>query len=201
MGEFEVTQRTKDSFFSATKLLKQWNNENGTKKVIGHFFELEGTEVFIKTIMKDESFTHRDSVYVKSRASRGTTSGTWMHPYLFIDFAMWINPKFKLQVIKFVSDQLIDFRHEAGDNYRELSSAVQQFKGIDYKHMARALNYIVFNTHKKELRQTATEKQLDDLRKIQKHYAFAVNTGLIKSWADLLEHMRTMWAVKWNGGI
>lgn len=24
----------------------------------------------------------------------------WMHPYLFIDYAMWLDPKFKLEVIK-----------------------------------------------------------------------------------------------------
>lgn len=29
MGEFKVTQRTKDGFFNATELLKQWNQKSG----------------------------------------------------------------------------------------------------------------------------------------------------------------------------
>lgn len=33
--------------------------------------------------------------YHKSRANKGDNAGAWMHPILFVDFAMWINPKFK----------------------------------------------------------------------------------------------------------
>lgn len=38
-----------------------------------------------------------------------------MHPMLFIDFAMWINPEFKYDVIKFVHDEMIRYRNEAGE--------------------------------------------------------------------------------------
>ena len=201
MGEFEVYQRTKDGYFSATKLLKQWNQANGSDKRLESFFENKSTTEFISVLSED--LNSKNSCELKTHeAKRGKTNGgTWMHPFLFIDFAMWINPKFKLQVIKFVHDQLIDFRHDAGDNYRELASAVQRFDAINYPNMARALNYIIFNTHKPELRQSATESELDELRTIQKNLAFACNTGLINSFGELLEHMRRMWANKWNGGI
>lgn len=36
-----------------------------------------------------------------------------MHPLLFIDFAMWLNPAFKVKVLKFVYDELIKFRNLA----------------------------------------------------------------------------------------
>ena len=50
--------------------------------------------------------------------SNGRTSDkVWMHPYLFIKFAMWINSTFEVQVIKFVFDELISLRCDAGDNY------------------------------------------------------------------------------------
>lgn len=32
MGGFNVTQRTKDGFFNATSLLKQWNEKTGMKR-------------------------------------------------------------------------------------------------------------------------------------------------------------------------
>ena len=50
MGNFNVTQRTKDSFFSATELLKQWNKHSGQKKVIAHFFENANTSKFIEAL-------------------------------------------------------------------------------------------------------------------------------------------------------
>ena len=197
MGEFEVSQRTRDGYFSATKLLKQWNKSKGMKKEVKDFITLKSTEEFINTLKNDPDYKGGDYPYLGTRGKEG---GTWMHPYLFIDFAMWINPEFKLQVIKFVHDQLIEFRHDAGDNYRELCSAVQMFDNCNYPNLARALNYTVFGKHCKELRQTATEAQLNELQTIQKHLAFSVNTGLIKSFYHLLEHLRMMWAIRWNRG-
>lgn len=197
MGEFEVYQRTKDGYFSATKLLKQWNHSNKQSKEVKEFLRNDGTKTFIEELKNDEDYNGDNSPYLSARGKNG---GTWMHPYLFIKFAMWMNPKFELQVIKFVHDQLIEFRHDAGDNYRELCSAVQMFDNCNYPNLARALNYTVFGKHCKELRQTATEAQLNELQTIQKHLAFSVNTGLIKSFDHLLEHLRMMWAIRWNRG-
>jgi len=209
MGEFEVTQRTKDGYFSATKLVNQFNKANNTEKRVDLFLNLEKTKEFITTLSNDAEFVENYNidyqVVMKSRGEKTkagqTPSVYWMHPYLFIDFSMWINPSFKLQVIKFVHDQLIEFRHDAGDNYRELCSAVQRFPNCNYPTLARSLNYVVFNTHKKELRQKATEEQLNDLQNIQKHLAFSVNTGLISDFDSLIEHLRRIWNIKWNGGI
>lgn len=57
---------------------------------------------------------------------------------------MWINPKFKLNVIKFVYDQLIEQRHLAGDNYKCLAASATKLEGVDYPTIAKALNWIVF---------------------------------------------------------
>ncbi len=100
MGEFEVNQRTKDGFFNATKLLNQWNKNLGAKKSIDHFFENQGTKDFIEVLQIEENLHTRNSVYLKSRASRGENAGTWMHPILYIKFAMWINPKKVLKNVK-----------------------------------------------------------------------------------------------------
>lgn len=53
-----------------------------------------------------------------------TPDNVWMHPFLFIDFAMWLNPTFKYDVIKFVYDELINYRNEAGDAYREMAITI-----------------------------------------------------------------------------
>lgn len=85
MGSFDVTQRTKDSFFNATELLKQWNKYSGQKKEVTKFFELENTKEFIKVLLKEENLNTQDSAYLKTRGKYG---GTWMNPILFIKFAM-----------------------------------------------------------------------------------------------------------------
>lgn len=88
MGDFKVSQRTKDGFFCATSLLAQWNEKSGMKKEVSKFFEIQSTSELVKIIMIRENLNTQDSTYLKTRGKNG---GTWMHPILFIDFAMWFN--------------------------------------------------------------------------------------------------------------
>jgi len=59
-----------------------------------------------------------------------------------MDFAMWINPRFEYFAIRFIYDQLIEFRHSAGDQYRGLTRALAIFENVDYAKVAKGLNYI-----------------------------------------------------------
>lgn len=85
MGEFEVVQRTSDKMFNATLLLKQWNESSGQQKKMIHYTENISTNEFIKALLKEEDLKERNSVLIQSRGKDG---GTWMHPLLFIDYAM-----------------------------------------------------------------------------------------------------------------
>lgn len=96
--------------FNATELLKQWNNSNGTKKELKDFFDNKSTDDFIEALILEENLNRDNSPYLKSRGKNG---GTWMHPILFIKFAMWINPKFKVKVLKFVNNELIKYENDA----------------------------------------------------------------------------------------
>lgn len=101
MGQFKVEQRTKDGMFNATTLIRQWNETTGEKKEVAKFFENSGTKDFIQALMDEENLNTQNSAYLKSRGKQG---GTWMHPYLFVKFAMWLNPRFEVKVIKLVYD-------------------------------------------------------------------------------------------------
>lgn len=196
MGSFEVIQRTKDGMFNATTLLKQWNQLSGQGKKLDNFFENISTKEFIEAIQEEEVLHTRNSVYVKSRASRGANAGTWMHPLLFIDFAMWINPRFKYQVIKFVHDQLIQYRHEAGNRYKVLTNAAAQLPGVNYRRIANGLNWIVFGRHESgTLRQSATKEQLNTLAEVQSKLAFAIDMGYIKTFEELITEMKKMYHI------
>lgn len=192
MGNFDVVQRTKDGMFNATTLLKQWNANSGQRKGIDEFLRNKATKEFIDTLENDENLNTRNIVLSR----KGKNGGTWVHPYLFIDFAMWLNPKFKLQVIKFVHDQLIEYRQSAGDLYIGLTSSAARFKNVNYSDIARALNWIVFNRHEKGIRQMATPLQLKEMVDIQKQLEFAIDMGYIKSFNQLLEEMRRIWHKK-----
>lgn len=195
MGVFDVSQRTCDGMFNATELLKQWNSVSGMQKEVSKFFELNQTKEFLQILESEENLNTQNLAYLKTRGKYG---GTWMHPYLFIDFAMWINPKFKLDVIRFVYDQLIQFRHSAGDNYKGLTGAIQRFKDVNYPQLAKGLNYIVFGKHADNLRQNATEEELKQLTELQKQFAFAVDMGYIKSFDELINEMRRIWHKKYQ---
>ena len=54
MGEFKVYQRTKDGFFNATSLMKQWNASRGMKKEINDYLENKATEEFIEELILEE---------------------------------------------------------------------------------------------------------------------------------------------------
>lgn len=206
MGRFDVSQRTSDGMFNASELLQQWNRTNRATKKIINFINLSQTKEFIDEL-NDELQSQSDFsdlgenqafVIVKGRnTKKGKTSDiVWYHPYLFIKFAMWLNPRFELQVIKFVHDQLISYRHEAGDNYNGLTSAVQRFRDINYPQLAKGLNWIVFNQHEKGIRQKATQAQLKELTEIQKKLAFACDMGYIKTFDELINEMRRMYHMK-----
>jgi len=194
MGDFNVLQRTKDGMFNATDLLKQWNRSSGQKKKLDHYFENKSTEEFIESLMDDEEFSNaRNSVYLKTRGKYG---GTLMHPYLFIDFAMWINPRFKVQVIKFVYDQLIRYRNNAGDNYVNLSASGVKLKGYDFAKVAVAMQYIIFGKRGKNMRQIATEAQLFELNNLQMQLAFAIDMGYIANFDALISELRRIWNIR-----
>ena len=197
MGEYKVYQRTADGFFNATALLKQWNDKTGMKKEVTKFFELQSTSELIQVIMERENLNTQDSTYLKSRGKYN--GGTWMHPALFIDFAMWINPRFKYDVIKFVYDEMIKFRNEAGDNYREMAAAVQRIVSKDFmptaiKKVGEALNWIVFNQHEKMIRnKSGDENKQRELAQIEKKVADLINEGFIANFNDLINYLRRLY--------
>jgi len=193
LNDFEVVQRTKDSMFNATGLLKQWNFASGQKKQMIHYLENNSTKEFISAIESEVSASKRNSVLIKSKANKGKNAGTWMHPYLFIDFAMWLNPKFKLEVIKFVYDELIKHRHLSGDYYNKLCSALSHFNDTDYREVGRILNLVVFNNHERDMRNTATPEQQNDLQQIERDACNYIENGFIRSFREFKQQMRKEW--------
>lgn len=203
MGDFKVIQRTKDAFFNATDLLKQWNQLKGMKKEVKDYLENYSTSELVNTIKERENFTSGNSPYVKSKASRGENAGTWMHPILFIDFAMWINPSFKYDVIKFVYDEMIKFRNLAGDAYPSMCKAVSSILPDDLfkqkiKDLAKSLNIIVYGKHESEMRnKIGDEAKIREVYELESQIAKWINWGLIANYEQLKSVLYKMYYQKY----
>lgn len=50
---------------------------------------------------------------------KGREGSTWLHPYICIDLALSIDPKLKIEVYKWLFDELLKFRNDSGDSYKK----------------------------------------------------------------------------------
>ena len=116
----EISQQSKTEFFSATDLAKagnKWRRENGL------------SDFNLSQYMASKSFTEFKKELEKKygqvvNSSRGAKANTWVHPLLFIDIALSINPKLKIEVYEWLFDNLIKFRNDSGDSYKEMAAAI-----------------------------------------------------------------------------
>ena len=206
MGDFDVIQRTKDGYFNATKLIGDWDKKNDITKNVNHYLSLSSTKEFIDTIIKRESDipNHERPVYqafIKTKcvtfANGSKKAGEyWFCPYLFLDFAMWINPSFKYDVLKFVSDQMIHFRNLSGDAYRRLATQVQKiveksFMPTAMQKIGEALNWVIFNCNEKEARNKfGDENKQNELYQFEIKVADLIDDGFIKNYDSLIRYLR-----------
>ena len=196
LADFTVEQRTKDGYFCLTGLLNNWNLKMGTKKELKDYFENKATQEFVKALADEENLHGDKSPYVKSKARLDRGGGTWGHPLLFIDFAMWLNPHFKVKVLKFVSDQMLTYRNEAGDAYKQLSSAMSK---ICTPHqmkrympiLGKGINYIVAGHHEHQLRnEYGTEEKQKEYFELERQVAMLVNEGFLRTPEDVANYLR-----------
>ena len=208
MGDFDVYQRTSDGYFNADSLLKQWNSVDGNEqRKMETFLSASRTKEFM-VVLKDEIVKNNlgqicpkiDTQIVKKSRSGSGKAGRprteiWMNPLLFLKFAMWINPRFELQVLKFVYDNLIKYRKRAGDAYKEMSTAVY---GIIPKNifrdkiqaLAQSLNIIVYGKHETMARNLHGEEKLaEELMNLETDLARMINMGYIRNEEGIRDYL------------
>lgn len=178
-----VKQASKDAYFNANDLLKSYLEDGGKDKRIQSFLELESTKDYISEIHRQEYLNSSDPCELEIvRTKRGKYGGTWMHPYLFVDFAMWLNVRYKYNVIKWVYDNLIKLRLETGDSFKQVNQALldcnDKINHWTYINEAKMINKLAFGDPKGGQRNSATEKQLNLLSQLQKADEKLIREGL-----------------------
>ena len=139
----DIAQKSKSEFFSATDLVRagnQWRRLNNLAD-----FNLS---LWLKNKTTIEFINELKAVYGKPLIKgRGRKAHTWVHPYLFIDLALAISPKLKIETYSWLYDYLLRYRNESGDSFKKMAGALyMQFtnKRAFSKYMAEVSKQIKF---------------------------------------------------------
>lgn len=204
----KVRQNHKTGFFNANDLLEIYRiAAPDSLKTVSHYFQLETSKEFGKEVLKDilqnttkndisktassNGASHLTELGVLSYSKRGKNGGTWLHPYLFMDFAMWLSPQFKLTCIKWIYDKLIQVRDEVGESFKEVNEALfeqnPQSPPFIYSHEANMINKLVFGSSATGQRNLASEEQLSLLKTLQR-----ADIKLIRAGKNYLERYQEL---------
>lgn len=113
-----IRQNSKTAMLSVNDLLIAGNNWRALNKMsqfnYNSWYTSRATKEFIAELEKVFGVGN----VVKAR--RGNQGSTWFHPYLFIDLALAISPKLKVEVYSWLYDELLKYRNFSGDSYRKM---------------------------------------------------------------------------------
>jgi hypothetical protein len=182
-----IEQRTDNGYFNATSLLSIYNEQTKQNKQFADFWKNGQTKEFLQALVNEVNSNIDNSLHlgtlIKSIVvesdmvitKRGQGGSTYMHPYLFIEFAAWLNAEFRVKLYKWIYDNLIDFRNQAGDYYKEMCQSIndrfQEFYDkkpdpLIFIKEANYLNQLVFGINSGQ-RNEATEEQLNLMNRLQ----------------------------------
>ena len=170
-----VLQKSKSEFLSATDLVKAGNVIRAGKDKspfnLSQWLNQASTIEFVEEIKRSEQI---DPII----KGRGRGAKTWVHPLLFIDIALAIDPKLKVEVYKWLQDELLKYRNMSGDSYKKLAGAIFLHIGNkqDFpRYMSLLANKIKETCGARDW-QTATEKQLMMRDRIHENIALLAST-------------------------
>lgn len=115
-----IRQKSKSEFFCATDLVKAGNRWRAVNGMAPFDFHQWRNSVSTKDFIA-ELETQFGKVII-SGSGRGNP--TWVHPFLFIDLALAINPKLKVEVYQWLYDCLLRYRNESGDSFKKMTGAL-----------------------------------------------------------------------------
>jgi hypothetical protein len=189
----EIRQQSKTGFFSANDLVLAGNSFRALNKmkpiVLQDWLNRETTKEFIQELESQLQ------IEVK-KATRGRYATTWLHPYLFIDLALTISPKLKIEVYSWLFDELLKYRNESGDSYKKMTGAlfVNTTSKSQFSKGVKATARLIKNACQVKDWETANQEQLKLRDRIHENIALlcdvlkdnnqAVRLGILKTLED-----------------
>lgn len=186
LNGYSIRQDSSDGFFNANDLIDLYNKEHNELKRVQDYLDNESTRRLASALIIDLQNNAKERDYENGviRTKRGKNGGTWFHPYMMIDFGMWLSPEFKITIIRWFYDNVISLRNDCGDSFLEVNKALfdQDPKRVpahfEYSNEANMINKLTFGTSDKGQRNFATEQQLVLLKALQKSDVQFIKQGL-----------------------
>lgn len=170
--------------------------ENGYKR-LRKYLENSTTQEFIR-VCEEKSSKHEFGRFnsVLERCGRGRNSKTFASIHIAIDFAMWLNPEFKYEVIDtFVKKRILDFRLLGIDKHKDLNLLLDTLddrvgkdnKGI-YINTAKLINEKAKGEFGCGWDNKEDSPEIQQRRdQIQKELSMLIKKGYVTSWGDVKE--------------
>jgi len=115
-----IRQSSKNGFFSAKDLLLVGNKYRALKDLklfnYNSWYNSTATQEFINELKNQFG-----EVII---SKKGKTGERWVHPFVFIDLALALDPSLKVEVYKWILDELIKYRNDSGDSYKKMCGAL-----------------------------------------------------------------------------
>lgn len=170
LGEI-ISQKSKSGFFNLSELVAAGNKYraiNGMKLV--------RLESYFKNTANIDFMNELKEKYGKIKTDgRGRGVDIWAHPLLFLDVALWIDPKMKVEVYEWLLDNLLQFRNESGDSYKKMCGALYLYaknKTLFNKNIKKVATLIKLECGVKDWN-SANENQLKLRDKMHEYISFA----------------------------
>ena len=169
----KVRQNHKTEMMNANDLHKIGSSVRDSsglpKKQMAAYFNLNSTKEMINELCMIENIKISEA----KKAGRGKNGGTWVHPIIFIDMAMWYSPEIKVRILKWVRDGLLLARDESGDEFKDMMSELRKCFPCEmdnpmmYASVSRSISSACRVGESKDKWQAASEDQLKLRSKIQ----------------------------------
>lgn len=116
MFDMPIRQKHKSQAFCATDLVKAGNKFRISQGLspfdLQVYYQLKGTKEFIVEIEAKYGWA--------KYSTKGKYASAWVHPLLFIDIALALHPKLKLEAYEWMMDELCQYRDNSGDSYKKM---------------------------------------------------------------------------------
>ena len=175
-----IAQKSKSGFFSATDLVRTGNKYRIMNDLeptsLNVYFNSSSNKEFMKELEKKYGCIKTSGRGRKpSDKSNEDKTITWVHPLLFLDIALWLDPKMKVEVYEWLLDNLLKFRNDSGDSYNKMCGAlfsITKNKGNFNKDIQVVAKLIRTECGVQDWN-TATEQQLQLRDKMHEFISFA----------------------------
>jgi len=205
-----VRQDLQTEYICASDITDIYNqvriSEGKSPKELKKYFQNKDSKEFMKEVCNELNSLEKNSVqnmafYSESDLKyvrRGKHNrGTWLHPYVFVDYAMWLNPRFRAKVVIWITDNLLGYRNSGGVAFKKTNKAIDKKFGPKtkpwvYANVSTFIQELVFGKKVNDNWKNATEDQQRKRDVLLTKMQALIEYGNYNNVYDVMKHMRKM---------